>query len=96
MSSENPLDPLDYDSDGDDEARLIANQATTNVASTGVPDASPLLVELASEDFPMYFSERDGRLFHSHGASPYPLPADTPEQQVNSIRYLSVASVLII
>ncbi|KAJ7224648.1 S-adenosyl-L-methionine-dependent methyltransferase [Mycena pura] len=37
--------------------------------------------ELGADDFPTYFSERDGRLFHSHDSSPYPLPVDTPEQE---------------
>jgi hypothetical protein len=40
------------------------------------------LTEVARDDFPSYFEERDGRLFHSHGGSPYPLPVDTPEQNV--------------
>jgi hypothetical protein len=40
------------------------------------------LVELGNDEFPVYFVERDDRLFHSHGNLPYPLPVDTPEQQV--------------
>ncbi|CAA7262004.1 unnamed protein product [Cyclocybe aegerita] len=44
------------------------------------PDASSALVELQSDEFPYYFSERDGRLYHS-SSSPYPLPVDTPEQE---------------
>ncbi|KAF8970644.1 S-adenosyl-L-methionine-dependent methyltransferase [Flammula alnicola] len=44
------------------------------------PDATSSLVELNPEDFPTYFSERNGRLFHS-SSSPYPLPVDTPEQE---------------
>lgn len=43
------------------------------------------LVEVTESEFPSYFSERDGRLFHSHGASPYPLPVDAPEQRVRAI-----------
>jgi hypothetical protein len=35
--------------------------------------------ELDLNDFLM---ERDGRLFHSHGISRYPLPVDMKEQQV--------------
>ncbi len=46
-----------------------------------VPDATSTLVELSPDEFPGYFSERNGRLFHS-GTSPYPLPVDTPEQRV--------------
>jgi hypothetical protein len=68
------LDTRDYESDGDDDVRLMDGQ--------DVPDTSAQLYELAANDFPRYFTERGGRLFHSHHSSPYPLPADTPEQQV--------------
>ncbi|TFK48169.1 S-adenosyl-L-methionine-dependent methyltransferase [Heliocybe sulcata] len=44
-------------------------------------DASADLCELADEDFPASFVTRDGRLFHSHGRLPYPLPADGREQK---------------
>ncbi|KAJ8584731.1 S-adenosyl-L-methionine-dependent methyltransferase [Rhizopogon salebrosus TDB-379] len=43
-------------------------------------DASSDVTELEANDFPDHFSERDGRLFHSHGSSPYPLPVDAHEQ----------------
>lgn len=46
-----------------------------------LPDATAGMVELGSDEFPDYFSERNDRLFHS-STSPYPLPVDTPEQQV--------------
>lgn len=39
------------------------------------------VVEIEQDDFPRYFSERNGRLFHA-SSSPYPLPVDTPEQEV--------------
>ncbi|KAF8882839.1 S-adenosyl-L-methionine-dependent methyltransferase [Infundibulicybe gibba] len=55
-----------------------------------LPDASPLLTELRPEDFPTYFAERDGRLFHSHGCSPYPLPVDTPEQRRLNVQHIVV------
>lgn len=44
-------------------------------------DASSDVTELDQADFAGYFRERDGRLFHSHGQSPYPLPVDTREQE---------------
>ena len=47
-------------------------------------DMSDGVVEVPSNDFPDYFQERGGRLFHSHGGSPYPLPVDAEEQQVSS------------
>ncbi|KAG9217805.1 hypothetical protein CCMSSC00406_0005175 [Pleurotus cornucopiae] len=45
------------------------------------------LVEVTESEFPSYFSERDGRLFHSHGASPYPLPVDAPEQRRLNVQH---------
>ncbi|OBZ74636.1 Cytochrome b-c1 complex subunit 2, mitochondrial [Grifola frondosa] len=55
----------DY-SDDDDDAR-----------STVSSD----VVEVDSNEIPSYFVERDGRLFHSHGRCPYPLPVDADEQR---------------
>lgn len=37
--------------------------------------------EIHDDEFPSYFDERNGRLYHSHATSPYPLPVDTPEQE---------------
>jgi len=45
------------------------------------PEGSPSLLPLQPDDFPTYFSERDGRLFHSSTTSPYPLPIDASEQE---------------
>lgn len=39
-------------------------------------------VEVSEDEFPSFFAERNGRLFHSQGTAPYPLPVDTPEQEV--------------
>ncbi|EKM52274.1 uncharacterized protein PHACADRAFT_51948, partial [Phanerochaete carnosa HHB-10118-sp] len=44
-------------------------------------DASSDVTQLDPTDFAEYFRERDGRLFHSHGSSPYPLPVDAREQE---------------
>ena len=41
------------------------------------------LISVTSEEFPHYFIEREGRLFHSSPTAPYPLPVDTPEQEVS-------------
>ncbi|KZT18014.1 S-adenosyl-L-methionine-dependent methyltransferase [Neolentinus lepideus HHB14362 ss-1] len=46
-------------------------------------DASSDLVEVSEEDICDSFVTRDGRLFHSHGSLPYPLPADGLEQHVS-------------
>lgn len=49
-------------------------------------DASSDVTELEAIDFPDHFSERDGRLFHSHGSLPYPLPVDGHEHvRLNSL-----------
>ena len=48
-------------------------------------DTSSELIELQSDEFPRYFVERNGRLFHSHGRSPYPLPVDAAEQHVRHL-----------
>ena len=48
-------------------------------------DTSSELIELQPDDFPRYFAERNGRLFHSHGLSPYPLPVDAAEQHVRHL-----------
>ncbi len=45
-------------------------------------DTESDLVSIASDEFPGYFTERNGRLFHSSLTVPYPLPVDTPEQEV--------------
>lgn len=49
-------------------------------------DVSDDVVEVRSDEIPQYFEEREGRLFHSHGSSPYPLPVDADEQQVSRPR----------
>ena len=45
-------------------------------------DTSSILTELGADDFPGHFREHGGRLFHSHGNLPYPLPVDGNEQMV--------------
>lgn len=46
-------------------------------------DTSSDMTELHPDEFPDFFAERGGRLFHSHGRSPYPLPVDADEQHVS-------------
>ncbi|KAJ7630121.1 hypothetical protein DFH06DRAFT_1439812 [Mycena polygramma] len=60
----------------------------------GAEVEDPEFEELTSEDFPTYFSERDGRLFHSHGSSPYPLPVDTPEQERMNAQHYALFELL--
>ncbi|KAH7911257.1 S-adenosyl-L-methionine-dependent methyltransferase, partial [Hygrophoropsis aurantiaca] len=47
----------------------------------GSSDTSSILTEIGPDEFADYFDEREGRLFHSHGDLPYPLPVDAPEQE---------------
>lgn len=56
-------------------------------------DVSDDVVEVRSDEIPQYFEEREGRLFHSHGSSPYPLPVDADEQQVSCSRPTAPPSV---
>jgi len=52
------------------------------------PESPSSVVSLSPDEFPAYFTERGGRLFHST-LSPYPLPVDTPEQEVSKKRNLT-------
>ncbi|KAH9942098.1 S-adenosyl-L-methionine-dependent methyltransferase [Amylocystis lapponica] len=49
-------------------------------SDAGSDSASSGIVEMEPADFPASFREWGGRLFHSHGPSPYPLPVDAAEQ----------------
>ncbi|KAJ6578742.1 S-adenosyl-L-methionine-dependent methyltransferase [Mycena vulgaris] len=60
----------------------------------GAEAIDPEFEELQPEDFPTYFSERNGRLFHSHGPSPYPLPVDTPEQERMDVQHLALFELM--
>ncbi|KAJ7123755.1 hypothetical protein C8R44DRAFT_840581 [Mycena epipterygia] len=81
---ENPDRNGASDHDGsDDEGQFPGAEAT-----------DPDFEELVPEDFPTYFSERNGRLFHSHGGSPYPLPVDTPEQERMNAQHLALFQLL--
>ncbi|KZT68563.1 S-adenosyl-L-methionine-dependent methyltransferase [Daedalea quercina L-15889] len=57
-------------------------------------DTSSELVEIQSYEIPRYFDERDGRLFHSHGHSPYPLPVDAHEQHRQNRQHVLLYSVV--
>lgn len=50
----------------------------------GSSDTSSILTQLGNDEFPSHFVEFEGRLFHSHGELPYPLPVDGEEQAVSS------------
>lgn len=63
-----PDTPNSIDSDDDDD--------------DGSSDTSSILTELGGDEFPDHFREHGGRLFHSHGNLPYPLPVDGDEQAV--------------
>ncbi|KAF7374457.1 Pleiotropic drug resistance ABC transporter protein [Mycena sanguinolenta] len=52
------------------------------------------LEESTPNDFPTYFTERDGRLYHSYGDSPYPLPVDTPEQERMKVQHQTLFELM--
>lgn len=55
----------------------------------GLSDASSVLTQLGNDEFPRHFTEREGRLFHAHGGSPYPMPVDGGEQwRLNALHVL--------
>ena len=54
-------------------------------------DTSSILTELGADEFPGHFREHGGRLFHSHGNLPYPLPVDGDEQVVCRHLFLYVS-----
>ena len=54
-------------------------------------DTSSILTELGADEFPGHFREHGGRLFHSHGNLPYPLPVDGDEQAVCRHLFLYVS-----
>lgn len=66
---------MDYDAD----------EQATATDDDDHSDTSSEITEIDSAEFPQFFQERNGRLFHSHGGSPYPLPVDAPEQNVSNI-----------
>ncbi|KAF7369788.1 Secondary metabolism regulator laeA [Mycena venus] len=80
-------DPQDTSSDSDE-----AFDRETSFPGAEAED--PEFEELTSEDFPTYFSERDGRLFHSHGGSPYPLPVDTREQERMNVQHRALFELM--
>ncbi|KAJ7353077.1 S-adenosyl-L-methionine-dependent methyltransferase [Mycena albidolilacea] len=79
--------PDDSDSGSDDGSERESS-------FPGAEAVDPELEELTSDDFPAYFSERDGRLFHSHGGSPYPLPVDTPEQERMNVQHRALFELM--
>ena len=76
------VDPDDIDYD-----HVVAGDDVDDYGSDSDDSSDSCMTEIGQEDIPSYFIEQDGRLFHSHGNSPYPLPVDTPEQQVCGFIY---------
>jgi hypothetical protein len=82
LNAHNRQDPDPEEGNGANHVESQANGAGSDGSDDGFSDASSDVTELGSGDFEAYFRERDERLFHSHGGLPYPLPVDTPEQEV--------------
>lgn len=78
-----------------DHADIHQQQVNGGDGYDSDPADASSLVEVSSDDFPTYFEERDGRLF-TLSSSPYPLPVDTPEQEVRNTKpYSENDSILI-
>lgn len=74
----NPQDdgPSDFDSNGE-------NSPEDSEPLISVEDNQSDIEELKQEDFPKYYIEKDGKLYHSSNA-PYPLPVDANELEVSA------------
>ncbi|KAK7055516.1 secondary metabolism regulator laeA [Favolaschia claudopus] len=84
----------DADSDSEPGEEANGEGAEHESAFPGAEAEDSDFEELTSDDFPTYFSERDGRLFHSHGRSPYPLPVDTPEQERMNVQHRALFELM--
>jgi len=72
--------PYHSNSDGDDESEVGSEGPVNPIDENFIDDE---VEEIEADDFPSYFDEIDGRLFPSWPSSPYPLPVDTSEQEVD-------------
>ena len=81
--------PYHSNSENDDESETGSESPVNHIDENFIDDE---LEEIQADDFPSYFNEIDGRLFPSCPSSPYPLPVDTPEQEVNQIFSIFVHS----
>ena len=61
---------------------LSGSRFTESDSDDDSSDTSSVLTQIGNDEFPSHFIEREGRLFHSHGSLPYPLPVDGEEQAV--------------
>lgn len=64
-----------HDSSSDDDAMLTDDDHGSGSS----------IEEVADEDIANYFLEIDSRLYPSHPTAPYPLPVDTPENDVSRL-----------
>ena len=81
--------PYHSNSENDDESETGSESPVNHIDENFIDDE---LEEIQADDFPSYFNEIDGRLFPSCPSSPYPLPVDTPEREVNQIFSIFVHS----
>lgn len=68
--------------DGFSSSGILDSMGSDDDDDDGSSDTSSILTELGADEFPGHFREHGGRLFHSHGNLPYPLPVDGAEQVV--------------
>ena len=94
--------PHDSDDDNANHVGMLTDGHGSDGSDDGFSDASSGIVEFRPGDFAPYFEERDERLFpsqllfHSHGGLPYPLPVDTPEQEVRCSIFSSQNSIILL
>lgn len=77
-----PINGLNHQPVGRDDSDSDSDIVNGHESDGDFSDTSSVMTEVGDEEIPGYFEERAGRLFHSHGGLPYPLPVDTPEQEV--------------
>lgn len=70
-----------YINNSDSEAEELPDDDASDQWS----GTSSEVVEVDNDEIPSYFLEHNGRLFHSHVGSPYPLPVDGEEQKVGNV-----------
>ncbi|KAH9915971.1 S-adenosyl-L-methionine-dependent methyltransferase [Epithele typhae] len=75
------LPPPSDDSDSDPSSYNHTHHPSSSDDEDDVCIDETDVVEVPANEIPGYFLERGGRLFHSYGNCPYPLPVDADEQQ---------------
>ncbi|KXN90757.1 hypothetical protein AN958_03644 [Leucoagaricus sp. SymC.cos] len=73
--------PYHRDSDNESDTSGSEGYDEETNGQFAVHSTSDDVEPLQQADFPSFFNEINGRLYHSSPTCPYPLPVDTPEQE---------------